>query len=156
MESSICHPSPLNTYFYVWEENLGLTRKLVENYLLFMCITNQFLALHPRSMDGLEEPFSAKKIFLQPTRSRFYWSVCNLLSCLRVESFLRQQPDGNVTSCIVGTPYSSIYLARWKKNLRLTFSRLQPDSNVAFCIVGTIVKLHWHIYWHWLNIWFFF
>jgi hypothetical protein len=67
MESSVRCPSPPNTYSYVWEENLCLTRKLVEKFFLFLCITNQFLALHPRSMDGLEEPFSAEKKFLQPT-----------------------------------------------------------------------------------------
>jgi hypothetical protein len=57
MESSVHLLSPLNTYSYVKEENLGSKRKFVESYLLFTCITNQILALHPRSMDGLEEPF---------------------------------------------------------------------------------------------------
>ena len=32
MESSVCHPSPTNTFSYVQEENLGLTRKFVEHY----------------------------------------------------------------------------------------------------------------------------
>jgi hypothetical protein len=32
------------------EENLGSRRKFVENYLLFTCITNQILALHPWSV----------------------------------------------------------------------------------------------------------
>ncbi len=51
------HSSPPNTYSYVREENLGSTRKFVEIYLLFMCITNLILALHMQSMNGLEEPF---------------------------------------------------------------------------------------------------
>jgi hypothetical protein len=57
MESSVCCLSPPNTYSYVQEENLGSTTKLVEDYILLTCITNQSLALHPQSMDGLEEPF---------------------------------------------------------------------------------------------------
>jgi hypothetical protein len=54
---SVCRPSPPNTYSYVQEEKLGLTRKVVENYLLFTCVTNLILALHTQSMNGLEEPF---------------------------------------------------------------------------------------------------
>jgi hypothetical protein len=57
MEFSVCRPSPPNTYSYVQEENLGSTRKFVEIYLLFRCITNLILALHMQSMNGLEEPF---------------------------------------------------------------------------------------------------
>jgi hypothetical protein len=34
---SVRHPSPLNTYSYVREENLGSTRKFIEIYLLFTC-----------------------------------------------------------------------------------------------------------------------
>ncbi len=45
MELSVRHSSPLNTYPYVREENFGLTRKYVENYLLFTYITIQILAL---------------------------------------------------------------------------------------------------------------
>jgi hypothetical protein len=58
----------------VQEENLGSTRKSVEIYLLFTCITNLILAIHTQSMNGLEEPFkdSGKK-FLQPTLSRCTW-----------------------------------------------------------------------------------
>jgi hypothetical protein len=60
MEFSVHHPCPPDTYSYVQEENLGSTRKLVENHLLFTCINNQILALctiHPRSIDGLEKLF---------------------------------------------------------------------------------------------------
>ena len=57
MELSVRPPSPLNTYSYVREGNLGSTRKLVEIYLLFTCITNLILALHTQSAKGLEEPF---------------------------------------------------------------------------------------------------
>jgi hypothetical protein len=57
MKLSVCHLSPMNTYSYVQEEKLGSTRKFIENYLLFTYITNQILALHPWSVDGLEEPF---------------------------------------------------------------------------------------------------
>jgi hypothetical protein len=53
----VCRLSPLNTYSYVQEENLGSTRKFVKNYLLFTCITNLILALHTQSVNGLEEPF---------------------------------------------------------------------------------------------------
>jgi hypothetical protein len=59
------HPLPLsaprqhtpNTYSYVQEENSGSTRKSVEIYLLFTCITNLILAIHMKSVNGLEEPF---------------------------------------------------------------------------------------------------
>ncbi len=59
METSVRCPSPPNTYSYVQEENMDSTRKRVENYLLFTCITNQILALHLQSIDGdgLEESF---------------------------------------------------------------------------------------------------
>jgi hypothetical protein len=40
VEFSVRCPSPPNTYSYVQEENSGSTRKLVEIYLLFMCISN--------------------------------------------------------------------------------------------------------------------
>jgi hypothetical protein len=55
VELSVHCLSPPNTYSYVQEENLGSTSKFIENYSLFMCITNQILALHLRSIDGLEE-----------------------------------------------------------------------------------------------------
>ncbi len=54
---SVCCPSPLDTYSYVQEENLGSTRKFVEIYSLFTCITNLILATHMQSVNGLEEPF---------------------------------------------------------------------------------------------------
>jgi hypothetical protein len=57
MEFSVRRPSPPNTYSYEREENLGSTRKFVDIYLLFTCITNQILALHTQSMNELEEPF---------------------------------------------------------------------------------------------------
>jgi hypothetical protein len=57
VEFFVRRPSPLNTYSYVQEENLGSTRKLVEIYLLFTCITNLILALHMQTANGLEEPF---------------------------------------------------------------------------------------------------
>ncbi len=57
VESFVCCLSPPNIYSYVQEKNLGSTRKFVENYLLFACITNQILALHLQNVDGLEEPF---------------------------------------------------------------------------------------------------
>jgi hypothetical protein len=50
MESSVHCLSPPNTYSYVQEENLGSPRKVVENQLLFSCITNQICALHQQSM----------------------------------------------------------------------------------------------------------
>jgi hypothetical protein len=45
MEFSVRLLSPPNTYSYVRVENLGSTRKFVEIYLLFTCITNLILAL---------------------------------------------------------------------------------------------------------------
>jgi hypothetical protein len=39
------------------KKNLSSTRKSVEIYLLFTCITNLILAIHTQSMNGLEEPF---------------------------------------------------------------------------------------------------
>jgi hypothetical protein len=41
MESSVYHPSPPDTYSYAQEENLGSTRKFVENYLSFWRETSQ-------------------------------------------------------------------------------------------------------------------
>jgi hypothetical protein len=49
MELSVSHLPP-NTYSYVEEENVGLSRKFVENYLLFLCITNQICELKWQSM----------------------------------------------------------------------------------------------------------
>jgi hypothetical protein len=57
MEFSVRSLSPLNTYSYVREEILGSTRKCVQNYLLFMCISNLSLAVDMQSMNGLKEPF---------------------------------------------------------------------------------------------------
>jgi hypothetical protein len=59
MESSVCRPSPRNTYSYVQEENLGSLRNFIENDLLFTCgITNQILALDTHVEHGrVEEPF---------------------------------------------------------------------------------------------------
>jgi hypothetical protein len=80
MEVSVHCPSPPNTYSYVREENLGSTRKLVENHLLFMCITNQILALftiHPRSIDGLEKLFKDSEKKIPPAHAhRVSPSVC--------------------------------------------------------------------------------
>jgi hypothetical protein len=41
VEFSVRRPSPPNTYSYVRGENLGSTRKFIEIYLLFTCITNR-------------------------------------------------------------------------------------------------------------------
>ncbi len=67
MEFSVRRPSPLNTYSYVREENLGSTRKLVQNYLLITCISKIILAIHTQSVNGLKE--LSKENFLQPTCS---------------------------------------------------------------------------------------
>ncbi len=74
MEFSVPRPSPPNTYSYVREENLGSTKKIIEIYLLFTCISNLILAIHMQSVNGLKEPFydSGEK-FLQPTRSGCTW-----------------------------------------------------------------------------------
>jgi hypothetical protein len=40
VECSVYCPSPLNTYSYVREEDLGSTRNSKESYLLFTCIAN--------------------------------------------------------------------------------------------------------------------
>jgi hypothetical protein len=57
-----------NTYSYVQEENSGSSRKFVENYLLFSCITNQIYALHQRSMGWRNLSKTAEKSF-SSTRS---------------------------------------------------------------------------------------
>jgi hypothetical protein len=57
MEFSVRRPSPPNIYSYVRGENLGSTRKFVQNYLLFTCVSNLILAIHTQIMNGLEEPF---------------------------------------------------------------------------------------------------
>jgi hypothetical protein len=57
MGLNVRHLSPLNTYSHVPEENMGSTRKSVEIYLLFTCITNLILAIHMQRVNRLEEPF---------------------------------------------------------------------------------------------------
>jgi hypothetical protein len=49
MDLSVRHPSSPNTYSYVQEENLGSTRKLLENYTLEYCLCvlpTKFLHYH--------------------------------------------------------------------------------------------------------------
>jgi hypothetical protein len=52
----------------VHEESLGSTRKLVENYLLFTCISNLILAIHMQRVYGLEvlSTMTAKKSSSSP------------------------------------------------------------------------------------------
>ncbi len=57
MEFSVHRLPPPNTYSYVWEKNLGSTRKFIEIHLFFTCITNLILALHMQSVNEQEEPF---------------------------------------------------------------------------------------------------
>ncbi len=57
VEFSVRRPSPPNTYSYVREENSGSTRKLIQNYLLFTCVSSLILAIHMQSVNGLKEPF---------------------------------------------------------------------------------------------------
>jgi hypothetical protein len=57
VEFSVRRPSPPNTYSYVQEENSGSTRKFVQNYILFTCISNLILAINMQIENGLEEPF---------------------------------------------------------------------------------------------------
>jgi hypothetical protein len=57
MEFSVRRPSPLNNYSYVREENLDSTRKFVQNYLMFTCISNLILAINMQIVIGLKEPF---------------------------------------------------------------------------------------------------
>jgi hypothetical protein len=62
---------PSGYLFHVREENLGSTRKFIQNYLMFTCISNLILAIYTQIMNGLKEPFQdSQKKFLQPTRSR--------------------------------------------------------------------------------------
>jgi hypothetical protein len=58
MEFSVRRQFPPNTNSYAQEENSGSTRKFVQNYLLFTCISNLILAIHTQSINGLEEPFA--------------------------------------------------------------------------------------------------
>ncbi len=81
MESSVHRLSPWNTYSFEQGEISGLTRKLIENYLLFMCTTNQFLAPHPRILDGLEKPFSVeKKVLPAQPQQVFYLVESNVIN----------------------------------------------------------------------------
>jgi hypothetical protein len=73
VEFSIRCPSPLNTYSYVQEENLGSTRKFIETYLLFTCITNLILAIHTQRVNGLEEPFQDSGKFSSSPRGAGVW-----------------------------------------------------------------------------------
>jgi hypothetical protein len=69
LKASVHRLSPPNTYSFVQEEHLASTRKFEENYLLFTCITNKILALHPWSMGWRNLSKTAEKEFLQPTHS---------------------------------------------------------------------------------------
>jgi hypothetical protein len=69
LEASVHCLSPPNTYSFVQEGNLDSTRKIVENYLLFTCITNKILTLHPWSVDWRNLSKTIEKEFLQPTCS---------------------------------------------------------------------------------------
>jgi hypothetical protein len=64
LEAFVHRLSPPNTYSFVQEENLGSTRKFVENYLLCTCITNKILALHSWSMGWRNLSKTAEKEFL--------------------------------------------------------------------------------------------
>jgi hypothetical protein len=63
MEFSVRRPLPPNTYSYVQEENSGSTRKFVEIYFVFTCISNLILAIHMQSVNGLK---TAKKSSSSP------------------------------------------------------------------------------------------
>jgi hypothetical protein len=65
VEFSVRCPSPPNTYSYVQEENSGSTRKSVEIYLLFTCITNLILAIHT-----LAEREWARETFLRQRKKK--------------------------------------------------------------------------------------
>jgi hypothetical protein len=80
VEFSVRCPYPPNTYSHVREENLGSTRKVVEIYLLFTCITNLILALHMQSVNGLEKPFYLRQWKKVPPAHAQVG-----VSCLRVE-----------------------------------------------------------------------
>jgi hypothetical protein len=82
VESSVLHPSPLNSYFYVQEEKLGSTKNLVENYLLFLCITNQICA--SRAQAGGAFLRQLKKI--PPAHVQ---QVCSFLSLLHKKEMIR-------------------------------------------------------------------
>ncbi len=58
VEFRVRRPSPPNTHSFVREESSGSTRKFVQNYSLFMCISNLILAIHTQIVNGLEEPLS--------------------------------------------------------------------------------------------------
>ncbi len=68
---------------------------LVQNYILFMCISNLILAIHTQSMNGLKEPFKdSREMFLQPTHSGcnlsvLTWRNHRLPSPTRINLFLR-------------------------------------------------------------------
>ncbi len=70
LEASVHCLSPPNTYSFVQEENLGWARMFLENYLLFTCITNKILALHPWSVGWRNLSKTVEKEFLQPTHSK--------------------------------------------------------------------------------------
>jgi hypothetical protein len=63
VEFSVRRPSPLNTYSYVQEENLGSTRKLVQNYLLFT-----YVYFQPNSCNTHAEHEWAQGTFLRQRR----------------------------------------------------------------------------------------
>jgi hypothetical protein len=89
--------SPPNTYSFVKEENLGSTRKFIENYLLFTCITNKILALPLWSLGWRNLSRTAEKEFLQPTHSK----CMTILPCRNCTS--SYESDKNVRfSVLVG------------------------------------------------------
>jgi hypothetical protein len=51
MESSVCCPSPPNTYSYVQEEHSGSTRKFVD-FFMFCVLPTKFMHLTGRAWAG--------------------------------------------------------------------------------------------------------
>ncbi len=74
MESSVHFLSPPNTYSYV--QNLGSTTKFVENFLLFLCITNKISALYKQNVGWTKLSKAAEKSSSSPCIA----SVCLRLS----------------------------------------------------------------------------
>ena len=75
----ICALSIPSKYLFLCaRRKFDSTRKFVENYLLFTCITNKILALHPWSVGWRNLSKTAENEFFQPTRSKSFLclSVC--------------------------------------------------------------------------------
>jgi hypothetical protein len=61
---------PSKYFFLCARRKFRFNKKIVENYLMFTCITNKIIALHPWSVGWRNLSKTVEKEFLQPMHSK--------------------------------------------------------------------------------------